>query len=153
MKHVAFVRPDIIQKLASGQKTMESRLSVNRPPSWAVQPGDIILFKENGGDIKLQAIAKTVHRFDKLTPTDIPQLVTRFKDQLGTTVDAPYWQTKQKSRYAVFIELDNIIPIDFPSDETPRGVMSAWVANFQAETAPIVAVQLSLLTLATFSQL
>ena len=131
--HVAFVRKEIADKIRSGEKHIESRLSINRPPAWKTKVGDLLLFKEVGGEINLAADVTAVHKFEKLSPTDILSLAELFCSEMGTTPTNPYWQTKSGSRYAVFIEFANVTIIKFPRALTPKGVQSAWVANFRED--------------------
>ena len=132
MNHVAFIRPDVAAKIRRGSKTIESRLSRNRPPAWQVEAGDCILFKETGGEITLQATVAQVHRFDALRPCDIEALADLFSPAMDTSPANPYWSRKARSRYAVFIVLDQVTEVTFPPAATPRGVRSAWVTDFRA---------------------
>ncbi len=128
--HIAFVRPDIIDKIRQGTKTVESRLAKKRPPAWDAKPGDILLFKETGGAIVLQAEIRAVHRFEHLTPEVVRELAVRFSPAMGSSPLSPYWAQKEGSKYAVFLELTNIKSITFPRCRTPQGVRAAWVSNF-----------------------
>lgn len=130
MIHVAFLHKRHIDNILCGKKTIESRLSVNKPLAWSVERNDIILFKEVSGEIRVKAIVGTVHNFDRLTSNDISVLANLFSLSVGITENDPYWQMKINSRYAVFIELTSISPISFPASLTPRGVQSAWIRNF-----------------------
>jgi ASC-1-like (ASCH) protein len=127
--HVAFIQSEPLARIKSGMKTVECRLSVNRPLAWNTQPGDFILFKETGGEIKLRARVEYVLKFESLTPTDIQSLAELVQPFSGAETSA-YFTHKSKSRYAVIIGLIDVTPIEFPASATPRGIQSAWVSNF-----------------------
>lgn len=123
--HVAFIKKIYINKIISGEKTFEIRLSYNRPPAWSVEHGDTLLLKVSGGDIVAKCTVKDVHKFDNLRPCDVTALADMF-----ATPSSPYFAMKSKSRYCVAMELSDVQLGNFPPDMTPRNVMSAWVSNF-----------------------
>ena len=129
--HVAFIQKEPLSRILSGIKTVEARLSRNRPPSWNVQTGDVILFKQTGGGIVAEATVADVSRFDNLRPADVKAIAELVSPLTGSSPSSPYWQMKTNSRYAVLIELSNVQPIQFPDEFTPKGVMSAWVSDFK----------------------
>lgn len=128
--HIAFIQPAPLDRIRAGVKRMECRLSINRPLAWHVQQHDILLLKRTGGDIELRARARAVHRFDTLTPDDIPALAA-LAAEYGCDINSGYWSLKTNARYAVLIELDHIAPISIPREQTPRAVMSGWVRDFR----------------------
>lgn len=131
MYHVAFIQKEPLSRILSGRKTVECRLSVNRPPAWETEAGDFILFKETGGDIRAIAKVQAVVKFDGLTPDDVGDIAEMVSDLTGSSPQSQYWQMKRTARYAVLIELESIQEVSFPRQLTPVGVMSAWVKNFQ----------------------
>lgn len=131
MYHVAFIQKEPLSRILSGRKTVECRLSVNRPPSWDTESGDFILFKESGGNIRAIAQVRAVVKFDGLTPEDVANIAEMVSDLTGSSPQSSYWQMKRNARYAVLIELESIQEVSFPRQLTPVSVMSAWVKNFQ----------------------
>jgi len=127
MIHVAFLHKKYLDAIERGEKTIESRLSINRPPCWNIKDSDILLLKETSGEIRLSARIKAIHKFDNLHPEDIIVLSRLFIEGCGVLIDDKYWLAKSKSRYAVFIELQSISKISFSKDLTPRGFQSGWV--------------------------
>jgi ASC-1-like (ASCH) protein len=127
MIHVAFLHKKYLDAIERGEKTIESRLSINRPPCWNIKDSDILLLKETSGEIRLSARIKAIHKFDNLQSEDITILAQLFADGCGVSLDDKYWLAKSKSRYAVFIELRSVSKISFAKDLTPRGFQSGWV--------------------------
>lgn len=128
MFHVAFLHKHYIDLIESGSKTIESRLTINRPLCWDIEKDDTVLFKEVGGEIRLIAKVTAVHKFDNLNSDDINVLADLFFASVGAGPE--YWLSKSRSKYAVFIEIDVPQKITFPIHLTPRAVQSAWVRNF-----------------------
>ena len=132
MNHVAFIQSEPLSRILSGVKRAECRLSINRPPAWKAEAGDTILFKESGGEITCRARIKAVSKFESLTPGDVSALAELVAPLTGASPTNAFWLRKKSARYAVIMELDQVERVSFPPEATPRGVMSAWVTDFQA---------------------
>ncbi len=69
MNHVAIMNKkfgDLIPKILSGEKKIESRWSKNKIAPWnRVKTGDRIYFKNSGGPVVVMAIAGKVRQFEK----------------------------------------------------------------------------------------
>lgn len=134
--HLVIIRADIAAKIRDGNKSAESRLSVNRPPAWFCEAGDFLWFKVSGGDIVLTATAAQINRFENLRACDIPVLAELFSPTMGTLPTNPYWEQKQNARYAVFITLSDVKPCYIAKHRIPRSFGSAWIRNFQVAQFP-----------------
>jgi len=122
--HVAILMKPYIDLLLSGRKTVESRLTRNAlPPFNTVKPGERIYFKQSAAPFRAMGVAKDVVCAERLTPQDIARLKRKWNDEVCG--DDSYWQQKRESRYATFIRLADIEPIDFsPPFKPSRG--PAW---------------------------
>jgi len=127
MHHVAILHGQYVDAILSGEKTIESRLSVVRAaPFGKVHPGDMIHFKRSGGGFAATAHVSGVMSFEDLRPADVRMLAKRY----GAQVAAPdsYWAERIESRFATFLLLSGVkpsaaVPVGFAP--TP-GARSAW---------------------------
>jgi hypothetical protein len=130
--HVAFVTAPIMLQLRAGTKTVESRLSVKRPPSWDVRPGDRIVFK-CGDLLGAYAAVDQVDRYEG-PALDVRKLAARYGRDVGDPATlAAYWEGKLGARYAVFMHLADPCPIEI-SRAARLGVpstRSAWLPDFR----------------------
>ena len=131
--HIAFVHKKFVEMFVNGQKNIESRLSINTPSCWSVEKDDVILFKEVGGEIRCAGKIAAVHKFDRLTYPDINVLASLFSRNVGVSEYDDYWIQKSKSRFAVFMEIEKIVEVQYPRHLTPRGIQSAWLSNFSID--------------------
>jgi hypothetical protein len=101
--HLAIFQPGPLARILSGEKTIESRFSVDRrPPFDRVQPGDRIWLKRVSGPVVAVATSGTVRFFDRLTPERIASL---FAEHPAIRADSDYRLAKSSARYATLIEL------------------------------------------------
>jgi len=69
MDHLAILSKerDMLSRIISGEKTIESRWYRNRrPPFKTITPGDTVYFKESGGSVVVKATVNQVMFFDDL---------------------------------------------------------------------------------------
>lgn len=105
--HIAWVRPEYIELIAAGFKTVEARLAKVRGPVFGrVCAGDLLYFRETGGGFRLRAIAMAVLDFAELTPADVRAM----GEEHGREVMAPrsYWRSRLACRYATLIWLTGV---------------------------------------------
>lgn len=131
MNHLAIVRAAVAYKIASKTKTVESRLSVNRPPAWNCEQGDFVYFKISGGDVVLRTCVAGVDKFAALCPDDIPAIAELFSAPMGITTENQYWEQKRGARYAVLIHLSDVTAVHFSKAELPRSFGTAWITNWE----------------------
>ncbi|MFW6059224.1 MAG: ASCH domain-containing protein [Phycisphaeraceae bacterium] len=122
--HIAILQRPYLDLVLAGRKTLESRLTKTaQPPFGVVSPGDRIYLKRSGGPFAAIARAGDVHSYDNLTPTHIDKLRKRFNDRVRGNAD--YWRMKRNARYATFIELHDVAPIDVGPDYR-KSAYKAW---------------------------
>ena len=109
--HVAILQRGYVEMILDGAKTVESRLTrTARPPFGVIEPGQRIFIKASGGPFMATAVAQKVDSYSQLTPKRIEQLWRRFNH--AVCGDAGYWRHKRDSRFATFITLGQIQPLD-----------------------------------------
>ncbi len=121
--HVAILKRPYIRLILEGKKTVESRLTrTAQPPYRAIESGDRIFIKASAGPFMATAIAGKVEQHDGLEPNDILRL--RMRHNLAVCGDDSYWDLKQSSRFAVFVGLTQVEPIEV-GPAYPKS-MRAW---------------------------
>lgn len=124
-KHLAILQQPYIDLILSGQKTIESRFSLNKIlPYGAVKSGDVILMKESGGKVLGEFCVEKVDFYKNLTPQAAMQLMRRFKAQL--CLDDDFIQRKQNSRFATLMHITKSVRYPEPYDY-PKRDMRGWV--------------------------
>lgn len=111
MLHVAFVTPEVKAQVLSGEKTIESRLSLRRHPASDVKVGDTLIFKCRDAFGKARANLVEVYR--DVTPDMLAnELFPRYTLGVdGPVPDGPYWNGKLHCQHAVFIAFGPVTPI------------------------------------------
>lgn len=138
--HVAILLPKYLTEILDGSKTVESRLMKNsQPPLGCVKQGDRIYFKQSAGPFRATAVAANVEEYHDLTVESLRGLCTKYNPKVRG--EANYWQAKRESRYAVFVTLREVEPIDVGPEF--RG--SSWKAWFVLDPGadPMLTVPLS----------
>ncbi len=131
MDHVAIMSKPrkLIQKILSGEKTIESRWYKNRYPPWnRIKPGDIVYFKDSGEPVTVKADVEKVLQFDNLNPEKIKYIIEKYGDKIAIRnrdERSEYYSTRN---YCILIFLKNAYSIKpFNIDKTGFGISSAWL--------------------------
>jgi len=115
-RHLAIFLKGAADKVLSGEKKVEIRLSQNRTlPYLEVSKDDEILLKTSGERVIGRALVENVLFYDNLTPKMVRALQdVHFED---TAMEDSFWQKKLDSHFATVIFLKNpqkfISPINF----------------------------------------
>ncbi|MFW5682077.1 MAG: ASCH domain-containing protein [Phycisphaeraceae bacterium] len=138
--HVAILKPPYLAAILRGDKTVESRLTTTpQPPLDRVAPGERLFLKASGGPFLATAIAGEVHFYRDLDRSKMRGLCRQYRERVGG--DDDYWRSKADSRFATFIALRDVEPMDVgPSYRTIN--MKAWYV-LEAADAPVVDVPLT----------
>lgn len=108
--HLAILTPPYLEKILSGEKTIESRFSRSRSvPFEKVHGGDLILLKETAGPLCAVAVAASVRCFGPLGPGEAERLMEVYQTELQLEQD--FKSAKQHSLYATLITLRDVLPI------------------------------------------
>jgi len=121
--HVAILKRPYLKLILEGQKTVESRLMRTAlPPYRTIKTGQRIFLKASSGPFMATALAGKIEQHDGLEPYDILRL--RALHDRAVCGNDDYWEMKQNSRYAVFVHLNQIEPIEV-GPAYPKS-MRAW---------------------------
>lgn len=121
--HVAILKRPYLKLILSGQKTVESRLTRNPlPPYNMIETGERIFLKASSGPFMATALAGTIEQHSNLTPTELVKL--HKSHQISVCGTDEYLQQKLESRYAVYVQLTHVEPIDV-GPAYPKS-MRAW---------------------------
>lgn len=125
MIHVAVLLKLYLDAVLDGRKTVECRLTIQpRVPYDAIEQGERIYFKQSSGPYRATARAEHVIFENDLTPKRIRQLQRDYNDLVCG--DSRFWKAKRNSRFATFIWLKDVQPIETgPALRPLQGV--AWV--------------------------
>jgi ASC-1-like (ASCH) protein len=108
--HLAILVNPYLQLLLDGQKTIESRFSVQRrAPFDQVTEGDIILLKRSGGPILgIGIVAKAC--FYETTPEVLKDIQATYAEALGIR-DPSFWAARAQTRFATLLWLEQVTTI------------------------------------------
>lgn len=121
--HVAILKPHFVPLILAGRKTVESRLyRTPMPPIGCAHVGERVYLKESAGPFRAVARIAAVKEYHDLTPTKIDELAARYNRWVCG--DEAYWRSKRDSRFASFIRLVDVQPIDAGPRYTKS--MRAW---------------------------
>ena len=134
MDHIAIMKKswEFIEKIATGQKTIESRwYKVKSTPWGRVSPDDNIYFKNSGEPITAQAKISRVTNFSDLTPEKVQTILEENSKELG--LDEPdiprFFEMFKHKRYCILIYLKDAHPIQpFEINKQGFGTMSSWIS-------------------------
>ncbi len=124
MEHIAIMRQPFYDMVLSGEKTIESRWSMNKSaPFNRIKKGDVIYFKKTGCPITAVAEAAEV-RFYNLTPSIVEEIAKKYGKQIGTDKFKDYESCFSK-KYLTLIWLKNVRQI--APIEVPKSYGAGWI--------------------------
>jgi hypothetical protein len=133
-EHVVFLHDEPLNEIMARRKRFEFRLSFRRLACRSVRQGDVLLLKRVGGEVEAACDVGEVRFYRKLPPEEVAELADKYADG----VSAPYFQryvapnNPDRPVDLAIIELRDVRGATLPPEQTPRRVMSGWVANFDA---------------------
>jgi ASC-1-like (ASCH) protein len=102
--HIAIMSEPYLSHLLSGQKTIESRFTLNKiTPYKNVNVGDVVLLKH--GPIVGYFIVKWVKTFD-LTEYPIEEIAKKYSEAL--CVDDEFWRANRHKKYATLLGVSDV---------------------------------------------
>ncbi len=124
MKHIAILRQPFFNMVMSGEKTIESRWSMNRvAPFNKVKVGDVIYLKETGKDVTASAKVKQVNYYE-LTPQKVEEIRIKYGKEIGTD-KLEDWQSTLQKKYCTLIWLEDVKKIK--PVKVPRSNGAGWL--------------------------
>lgn len=131
MHHIAIMKKswNLIPKILSGEKTIESRWYKNKSAPWdKIKIGDIIYFKNSGEKIIAKAEVSKIIQFENLDKSKIKEIIEKY-GQAICLQDTNYQEWADTKKYCILIFLKNPQKIDKPFliNKTGFGIGSAWL--------------------------
>lgn len=106
MEHLAIMSKGYIEKILSGEKSIESRFSVNRiSPFGKIKAGEKVYLKETGKPVSASFEVERVLFLSDLDDEKIKEIRAKYGKQI--CVEEEFWQIKQRARYATLIFVKN----------------------------------------------
>ena len=140
MDHIAFMQKawGLTEKIATGQKTIESRwYNVRYPPWGKISPDDMIYFKDSGEPVRLRAQVAKIHTYANLVPEQVRALLDEYGADCGIEAGqlADYYARFQHKRYAMFIFLKHAQRIaPFEINKAGFGKKVSWICVENVES-------------------
>lgn len=121
--HIGVFQEPYLGYIYDGRKMLESRFTRNRiAPYGCISSGDVVLIKRAAGAVEAAFAVGEVRQYN-LQQTPIAALRAAYGEAL--CVDEVFWQKKEKSRYAVLLEIQGLLRFSpFPVEKRGR---SAWI--------------------------
>jgi len=132
LDHIAILSSsDILDRILSGQKTIESRWYVTRRDPWNhINPGDTVYFKVTGQPITARATVDQVLQFGELNPTKIKEILAIHGRAIGfNKSECDIWAaSKSKVKYCILIYLKDVASLKpFKINKKGFGISCAWL--------------------------
>lgn len=132
MDHVAILdkKRKLLQKILSGEKTIESRWYHAKVAPWdRIAVRETIYFKDSGEPVTVKATVARVEQF-YLPQTNVHELIQKQGRHIGFQEkkfpEIVAWC--QKRKYGILIHLKDVQRIEpFAIDKTGYGLMAAWI--------------------------
>ena len=130
MDHVAIMKKswDLIPKILSGEKTIESRWYQTRRAPWnKIKTGDTVFFKNSGEPVTAKVKVTRVWQFEIKNVSDAKDVVKKYGRQICLiNPDPAKWP--KLSRYCILIGLKNPQTVKpFYINKKGFGIGAAWL--------------------------
>lgn len=134
MRHVAFMKPRLVDRVIAGERWFDVRLSRRlTPPANGAVTGDVVYLKDVGGDIRARALIKKVELHNFIGSRDVVKLYQRLQMLDKSDSLRRYFAARNNSRYGIVIWFDDVTDIHIPGDAVPSGRGKGWIVNFKGE--------------------
>jgi ASC-1-like (ASCH) protein len=133
MIHIAILNKqwDLMPKILSGKKTVESRWYKNKIIPWdKVKQGDIIYFKDSGEKVSLKAKVTKVEQYKIRNKTYALEIMGKYALQASGKAKIPkivkdYISNKN---YGIFVHFDHVEKVEpFNINKAGFGAQAAWL--------------------------
>lgn len=134
MDHIAIMKKrwGLLEKILSGEKTIESRWYKTRRAPWGqIKPGDTVWFKNSGEPVTVRAVVKKILEFEDLTPEKVREILDKYGEADGVTHEQipHYYDLFKNKKYCMPIFLKGIQKVKpFNIDKSGFGAMAAWIS-------------------------
>ena len=146
MDHVVIMKKEwgLLPKILSGVKKVESRWYKFKIAPWnKVKKGDILYFKDSGGQVTVKAKVTDVHQYFIESDRHALEIMQKYaKLDLGVT-DIPipiknYIKNKKFAIFVFFTDVKKTNPINI--NKTGFGLQSAWLCVKNIESIKKIAL-------------
>lgn len=133
MEHIAIMRNSwgLLDKIISGNKTIESRWYKTKYPPWGrIKSGDTLYFKDSGKPVNVISTVDNALFFSNLGPKKVREILNKYgqMDGLGIEDIPTYFQMFKQKKYCILIFFSNVETITpFHIDKSGYGTMSSWI--------------------------
>lgn len=125
-RHLAIFTGDTIDKILSGQKTIESRFSRQKiAPFGQVATGDLVLMKQSGGKLRGQFLVDKTIFFDHPSTHDVQLIRSEYAQEI--TVDEKFWKQHEGACYITLIFITNAAAFLVEPYKIPKKDLRGWV--------------------------
>ena len=126
MKHLAIFDKSTVEKILSGEKTFEIRVSQRRiPPFGQVQTGDTVLVKVSGGKLIGQFQIGELCFFENPQQKRLFWLKRNFAQQL--CLPPNFWQERKGAKYFTLIKIATFSRFLTPPTNLKKRDRRGWV--------------------------
>jgi dephospho-CoA kinase/ASC-1-like (ASCH) protein len=122
--HLAVMVQPYLSRILSGEKTIESRFSINMiAPFNRIKKGDIVVLKKSGDSVVALFEAGNIECFELNSRNDLIKIKEKYNDRL--MIEDIFWEEKISSRYATLIDIQELLLLQpFKINKTSR---TAWM--------------------------
>lgn len=126
MNHIAILKQPFFDMVLNGEKTIESRWSMNRiAPYGKVSKGDLIFLKESGKQVTATARVADVKYF-RLDPGEADEIRAKWGKEIGTD-KFENWESIREKRFCTLIWLSDVTKIR--PIIVPRSHGAGWIIS------------------------
>jgi ASC-1-like (ASCH) protein len=133
MHHVAIMKKswNMVPKILSGEKTIESRWYQARRAPWGnIAKGDTVFFKNSGELVTAQATVSKVLQFEIKDLDEARKIVQKYGTQIClVNTDPAKWERLPKYCVLVFLEKPKVVKVPFSIDKKGFGSAAAWLTS------------------------
>jgi len=131
MHHVAIMKKSwkLIDKIVSGEKTIESRWYQNRrDPYHKIKSGDVVYFKDSGEPVTAKADVERVLEFSDLTPQKVDYILKKYGKRIWVNYHKDLYKNYEGKNYCILVFMKNMKYIkSFNINKKGYGNASAWL--------------------------
>jgi hypothetical protein len=111
--HLAVFNEPFLALIYKGEKTIESRFSINLiSPYMKISKGDIVILKASGGPVTGVFLAGEILFFSALNKSKLKEMESLYANQICSKYDPDFWINRQNTNYATLIYIKNLRALD-----------------------------------------
>ena len=110
--HLAIFAEPFLSLLLDGEKTIESRFSLNKvPPFQRVEVGDIVFVKKSGAEVVAFFLVGKAEYHHAPNTMQLANLKRAYSKGIGTFSVENFWESRSDARYLSFFEVSHLTKI------------------------------------------